>query len=325
MTPFKKTAECVTVDPAKQTDLKTVPTSSRSIRLRAGTKERNAGSGEGQPSSGKGLRPTALHWALRIGVAMEFVGHGLAGLYHSAAWIPYYTIFGFSPQFAQGVLMNATGIGDIALGLLVLCCPIRAVLLFMTLWGFMTSSLRPLTGEPWFELFERGANYGTPLAFLWLSGWGHSLKGWFEKVQPPTAIAEKLARELAWIVRFSIAFLLIGHGGLGIWADKKEWFDFFAYFGVSPGAVRSMHLSQSVGWCEVIMGIMVLIKPSGSFLIFVLIWKIGTELLRPLVGQPIYQFIERGGDYVLPLALFWLVGFSRGATTRYPVLESSRS
>ena len=126
-------------------------------------------------------------------------------------------------------------------------------------------------------------------------------------------------------MRFSIAFLLIGHGGLGIWADKKEWVDFFAYFGLNPSVVRSLHLSQSVGWCEVIMGIMVLIKPSGSFLIFVLIWKIGTELLRPLVGQPIYQFIKRGGDYVLPLALFWLVDFPKRATTGCPVRESTSS
>ncbi len=40
-----------------------------------------------------------------------------------------------------------------------------------------------------------------------------------------------------------------------------------------------------------------------------LAWKLGTELLRPLVGQPNYQFVERAGDYVLPLALFWLVKY----------------
>ena len=110
----------MTINPVKQTDLKKVPTSSGSIWLQAGTKECNVRSGGRQPSSGQGLRPIGLHWALQIGVAMEFVGHGLAELYHSAAWVPYYTFFGFSPQFAQGVLMNATGIADIALGLLVL-------------------------------------------------------------------------------------------------------------------------------------------------------------------------------------------------------------
>src|SRR5260370_28154523 len=98
MTLFEKTAECVTIDPAKQTDLKKVPTSSRSIRLQAGTKERNARSGEGQPSSGKALRPTTLHWALRIGVAMEFIGHGMAGVYRSQTSVSSFTFFGLFPH-----------------------------------------------------------------------------------------------------------------------------------------------------------------------------------------------------------------------------------
>ena len=51
-----------------------------------------------------------------------------------------------------------------------------------------------------------------------------------------------------------------------------------------------------------------LYRPVRSLLLFVLVWKLGTELLRPLVGQPNYQFVERAGDYVLPLALFWLAG-----------------
>jgi hypothetical protein len=244
---------------------------------------------------------------------MEFIGHGMAGLYRSQTWIPYYTFFGFSPHFAQHYLMYATGTVDISLALLVLCCPIRAALLFMTFWGLMTAWLRPAVGESWFEMVERGANYGTPLALLWLYGWGSSLKEWFQRAHPPAEISERLARQLAWVIRFSIALLLIGHGGLGIWANKKEWFDFFGYFGINQATVVSAHLSQWIGFGEIIMGLAVLIKPCRSLLIFVLIWKVGTELLRPLVGQPMYQFIERGGDYVLPLVFL----FVRDITNRF--------
>jgi hypothetical protein len=28
-----------------------------------------------------------LHWVLRVGVALEFLGHGLAGFYRPVAWI----------------------------------------------------------------------------------------------------------------------------------------------------------------------------------------------------------------------------------------------
>ena len=247
-----------------------------------------------------------LHWALRIGVALEFIGHGVAGFYRPVAWIPYFTFFGIPETFAYEHMTYITGTLDIALGILVLVRPMRAVMLHMAAWGLMTAWLRPLTGESWFELVERGANYGMPLALLVLSGWGgRSVGSWLERVGPPEEIGEELARRLAWILRASIALLLVGHGGLGIWTAKEEWFDFLGWFGVTD-ASQAAGLMQWVGAFEVVLGLAVLIKPLRGLLLIVLAWKLGTELLRPLVGQPNYQFVERAGDYVLPLALFWL-------------------
>ena len=54
------------------------------------------------------------------------------------------------------------------------------------------------------------------------------------------------------------------------------------------------------------LGIAVLVKPLRSLLLFVCVYKVGTELLRPLVGQNNFQFIERapwipsiGAEYFL--------------------------
>jgi len=41
-------------------------------------------------------------------------------------------------------------------------------------------------------------------------------------------------------------------------------------------------------------------------LLFVFAWKLATEAFRPLAGEPIWEFIERGGSYGAPLALLWL-------------------
>ncbi len=249
-----------------------------------------------------------LHWALRIGVVLEFLGHGLAGFYRPVSWIPYFTLFGIPETFASSHMFVIIGTVDIALAVLLLVRPMRAVMAHMAVWGLMTAWLRPLTGESWFELVERGANFGMPLALLVLSGWGgRSLWSWFERVRPPEEIGEELARRLAWVMRVSIALLLVGHGGLGIWAAKKEWFDFLGWVRVTD-ASQAADLMPWVGALEVVLGLAVLIKRLRHLLLFVLVWKLGTELLRPLVGQPNYQFVERAGDYVLPLALFWLVG-----------------
>lgn len=165
-----------------------------------------------------------------------------------------------------------------------------------------------LASQSWFELVERSANYGMPLALLVLSGWGgRSLRSWFERVGPPEQIGRDLALKLAWITKVSIALLLVGHGGLGIWAAKLEWFDFLRWFGVTESS-QAVDLMIWVGVFEVVLGLAVLYRPLRSLLLFVLVWKLGTEFLRPLVGQPNYQFVERAGDYVLPLALYWLAG-----------------
>jgi hypothetical protein len=260
-----------------------------------------------------------LHWILRIGVAAEFFGHGLAGLYRSPAWIPYFTLFGFSKQFSHDHLFYVTGSFDILMAALVLLRPMRAAMLYMAVWGMFTAWLRPITGESWFELVERGANYGMPAAFLLLSGWGGAtLRPWFERVGPSADLSEDVARRLAWVMQGGIALLLIGHGGLGLVADKKEWFDFFRWFGISAASVSAHHLMQSVGLFEVALGVAVLVKPWRGLLLFILVWKVGTELLRPLVGQPNFQFIERAGDYVLPVTLLWVLVWLRSVTNARP-------
>src|SRR5215472_7998683 len=82
-------------------------------------------------------------------------------------------------------LMPLIGTVDICLGILTLFMPLRAVLLYCTIWGFWTALLRPLAGEGIWELVERAYNYGVPLALLVLVGPGTSVHMWFaEKALP---------------------------------------------------------------------------------------------------------------------------------------------
>jgi hypothetical protein len=254
---------------------------------------------------------TWLYWFLRVGVAAEFIGHGLAGAAHSKAWFPYFKFFGISQSSADHHWFYVTATCDITFAILTLIRPMRVVLMYMAFWGLFTAILRPVTGESVFELVERGANYGMPLAFLLLAGVPMAWRDLVTKVRPPESLDREQVDALAWVVRISIALLLMGHGGLGIWAHKKEWADFFGFFGISAGTVASAHLSQYVGVFEIVLGLAVLVKPVRGLIVFVLVWKLGTELLRPLVGQPMFQFIERSGDYVLPVGLLLLAGLQR--------------
>jgi len=101
---------------------------------------------------------------LRIACAAEFIAHGAFGIITKADWVPYFGVVGIPPELAWK-LMPVIGAVDIALGLLVgFVRPFRIVLLYMTIWGFWTATLRPLAGEPIWEFVERVPNWAIPSA-----------------------------------------------------------------------------------------------------------------------------------------------------------------
>lgn len=105
------------------------------------------------------------------------MGHGVFALGIKQSWIPYLTIAGFSETTAA-TLLPLIGVMDITVALLVLIKPLRAVLAWAALWGFLTALIRPIAGEPIGDFIERSANWAAPLALLALRGFPRKLKEW---------------------------------------------------------------------------------------------------------------------------------------------------
>ncbi|MBI5126337.1 MAG: hypothetical protein HZA80_01060 [Candidatus Taylorbacteria bacterium] len=109
-----------------------------------------------------------LEWVLRIGVAGEFLGHGIFAIQGKQAWIDWtQQLLGVSPSFASTFIL-IVGILDVLLAIAVLVRPVRPILLWMALWGFWTALLRPLVGEPIWDFIERWANWAAPLALYYV-------------------------------------------------------------------------------------------------------------------------------------------------------------
>jgi hypothetical protein len=123
-----------------------------------------------------------LHWLLRLACALEYIGHGAFGIITKAAWVPYYGVVGI-PEHVAYKLMPLTGSADIFLGFLVLLKPVRAALLYLTVWGLWTALLRPLSGEPVWETLERAPNALVPAALLCLRGLPADWRNWREWLQ----------------------------------------------------------------------------------------------------------------------------------------------
>lgn len=108
-----------------------------------------------------------LEWALRIGVAGEFAGHGLLAIQGKKDWIGWISQLTNVDTSTATTLLLAVGIADVLVALVVLIKPINAVLLWAVFWGFWTALVRPLVGQSWLDFIERFANFGAPLALYY--------------------------------------------------------------------------------------------------------------------------------------------------------------
>jgi len=259
----------------------------------------------------------ALHWILRIGFAMDFIGHGTYGFLQKASFTRYLGVVGVPPDVGIHFL-PVIGAHDYILALGVLFAPNRAFLLWGAVWGLWTALLRPLSGESGWEVLDRGGNYCMPFALFLLAGAPATARDWFARVRRWSLPATKWSLFM-WTLRIATGFCLIGHGAYGAVIHKPILGQHWAAIGVSPDLFGPGMFVPVLGWAEMALGVLALARPFPLLLYFIAAFKVGTELLYPISGlpplHPIFEFVERGGSYVSPLALALLLQWRAGSKT----------
>ena len=246
-----------------------------------------------------------IHYALRIAVAMCFIGHGSFGIITKPIWCNYFAVFGIGHDLSYH-LMPLLGSFDILMGVFMLTYPMRAIPAWLVGWGIITALLRPVSGEPFAEFIERAGNFCAPLALLFLScGGGTRLKGWLSRIDPEIHANEKIRGHVLICLRIVVFLLLLGHGWLNL-VEKKGLLAQYTSLGFSnPGSV-----ARSIGIFEIIAACSVLIRPFAPVLLAFIFWKIGSELFYP--HYEAFEWIERGGSYGCILALWFALRWTRG-------------
>ena len=112
-----------------------------------------------------------------------------------------------------------------------------------------------------------------------------------------------------WVLRISVAGEFIGHGIFAI-QSKKDWIGWFANFGIS-NTETAVQLLFVIGLIDITLAILVLIKPVRLALLWMILWGFWTALLRPIVGMPVWDFVERWANWGAPLALLLLIGWPK--------------
>lgn len=114
---------------------------------------------------------------------------------------------------------------------------------------------------------------------------------------------------IGWILRIAVAGEFIGHGVFAL-QGKKDWIGWFAKFGIADTGTATQLLFL-VGAMDIALAVLILIKPIRITLLWMVFWGFWTALLRPIVGLPVWDFIERWANWGAPLALLLLVGWPK--------------
>ena len=112
-----------------------------------------------------------------------------------------------------------------------------------------------------------------------------------------------------WILRVSVAGEFVGHGVFAL-QGKQDWIGWFAKFGISDPSMAS-ELLFIIGIIDIALAILILIKPVRLALLWMVFWGFWTALLRPIVGMPVWDFVERSANWGAPLALLLMMGWPK--------------
>jgi hypothetical protein len=283
-----------------------------------------------------------LHWTLRVTAALCFIGHGTWGLITKSGWLPFFASQGIEPYIAWH-MQRPIGALDIIMGLLLLKSPRRIIIIWMFLWGLWTAMLRPLAGnlekfkldgewavrlatdsmnvakmQTW-EFWERAGNWGPPFMLLVMAG-GFALtkKDLFGKI-PETELKTSTIDTIFFLCKACLALLLIGHAGFGFAVEKQMLIDHW----VSIGVAADVNFIRLVGYGEFVLALLVFFTPIRPVIIFVLLWKLFTEFLYvpadTVTGMGfinVFEWIERWGDYGIPVAMLYILGYKDKAKAK---------
>ena len=290
------------------------------------------------PHSGdKKTLQSQLHWTLRITTALCFIGHGTWGLITKAGWLPFFQSQGIEPDIAWK-LQPLIGAFDILMAVILLRKPNRTILIWMFLWALWTAILRPLAGNlekiqvdgEWivqvatdsmrvakmqiWEFLERAGNWGPPFILLVMGGaFALTNKDLVTPHKEPE-IKDSTIDTVFFLLKASLALLLIGHAGFGFAVEKKMLIDHWQSIGVNADVA----FITQVGYAEFVLGVLIFIAPMRPLILLALGWKLFTEFLYvpadTVTGMGIvniFEWIERWGDYGVPLAMLYILSYRK--------------
>ncbi len=108
-------------------------------------------------------------------------------------------------------------------------------------------------------------------------------------------------KNVARILRIAIFLTFFGHGIVAT-QGNSQWIEYLKFIGFSSELATRM--LTFIGVLDILVAFSILIKPNKYILLWASLWAFSAALIRPLSGEDIWAFIERGANWMTPLALY---------------------
>jgi hypothetical protein len=116
-------------------------------------------------------------------------------------------------------------------------------------------------------------------------------------------------KKIEWVLRIAVAGEFVGHGVFAL-QGKKVWIDWIHQL-TGAEISTAATLLMLIGFVDLLVALIILARPVRAVVLWAAFWGFWTALVRPVVGEPIWDFIERWANWGAPLALLLLFGWPK--------------
>ncbi len=136
-------------------------------------------------------------------------------------------------------------------------------------------------------------------------------------LNPSTALM-KIKKE-EWVLRIGVFGTFLGHGVFAL-MGKQSWIPYFTSVGIAETAAQT--LLVFIGMLDLVVAVLALLWPLRIVLVWATFWGFLTALIRPIAGEPIWDFVERSANWAAPLALLAIQGLPRSMQDLFQVRKN---
>ena len=106
------------------------------------------------------------------------------------------------------------------------------------------------------------------------------------------------------LLRIGVFMCFVGHGLIAL-GGNKAWLPYLEIVGLNGDF--AIDVMFAIGMLDIIVALIILLKPIKIIVLWACFWTLITALARPISGESIWAFVERGPNWIAPLALYLLL------------------